>query len=83
MQAASGVNVEEIDGPRDLVAHVLDVLERLGGPGVRRARAWMFWPTMMIGSSTSCRKLELIHKMSSCVLWMLSGRLISAMAANT
>ncbi len=46
------------------------------------ARDWMFWPTMMIGSSTSCRKLELIHKMSSCVLWMLSGRLINAMAAN-
>ena len=45
-------------------------------------RDWMFWPTMMIGSSTSCRKLELIHKMSSCVLWMLSGRLINAMAAN-
>ena len=38
VQAALGVDVEQVDGVLDLLAGVLDVLERLGGPGVRRPR---------------------------------------------
>ena len=39
------------------------------------AAAWMFWPTMMIGNSTSCKKLLDIHTMMKWVpCLMADGR---------
>ena len=81
MQPTVRVDVEQVDGLVDLPARVLDILERLGGACIRRPD-WMFWPTMMIGSSTSWRKLELIQRIRSCVEWTLSGSEISAIPAN-
>jgi hypothetical protein len=52
VEPACGVHVEQVDRLLDLLAGILDVLEGLVARA-SAARDWMFWPTKMIGSSTS------------------------------
>jgi hypothetical protein len=63
--------------------HRLGILVRVFGTLVA-ALAWMFWPTMIIGSSTSCRNVCAIQAtiMMGSWEWIAAGRLIRLSAVN-